>query len=113
MGSAGDGGFVVLPSIAAVAANLLFVTAARKVPHAYRGPTEVTHYGGQAAASARTTAALRNLQQIKNCLGRNPFDSVVAELTAKALKTDAPGFRILCLCLSLSFLHYIMPWQIQ
>jgi hypothetical protein len=105
--------FVVLPSIAAVAANLLFVTATRKVPHAYRGPTEVTHDGRQAAASARTAATLRDFQDVENGLASDALKAIIAYLAAEALKTDAPGFRILCLCLSLSFLHYIMPWQIQ
>ena len=62
-------------------------------------------------AGARTTAALRNFQEIKNRLRRNSFQAVVADLTAEALKTDAPGFRILCLCLGLGPLHLFPPRQ--
>jgi hypothetical protein len=74
-----------VPSISTVATNLLFVATPRQIPYTNGGPTQVAHHFCKATASACSSTALEDFQEIEQCLRADPLDAVIAKLTAHAL----------------------------
>jgi len=73
----------IMPSIPAVTANLLEISATRQTPHPNSGPPQLAHQLRQSPARASTAAALRDFQNIEEGLGGDPLDSVVTDLTVQ------------------------------
>src|SRR5437867_12892818 len=99
----------LVPSIAAVAANLLEISATRQTPHPNSGPPQLAHQLCQSPARASTAAALRDFQNIEEGLCGDALDSVVTDLTVQSLQGQPPGISIPCGKLGLRLLQLTEP----
>jgi len=73
-----------VPSIAAVAANLLEISATRQTPHPNSGPPQLAHQLRQSPARASTAAALRDFQDIEQGLRSNALDAIVTNFAVQS-----------------------------
>jgi hypothetical protein len=72
-----------VPSVTAVAANLLEISATRQPPYPNSGPPQLGHQLCQSPARASTAAMLRGFQDVEHGLSGDPLDSVVTDLTVQ------------------------------
>jgi hypothetical protein len=84
-------GRALMPSVAAVASDLLLVTTAGQVPNAHRGRPKLGHYFCQPPKHGRPPGLVGDLQQVQEGLAAHPLHAIPIDLAADTHQRQPPG----------------------